>query len=456
MSTKKQKGQAVVETAILLPVLLGLSFMMVDAGRGFSIQNAMNAAVRDEARMAAVDPRFSPSYKAPEGQTVDSMRTQAVREIHDRLFSKLNLPEKSPENMIVTVTIPGWNGAPGNLQEDPIVVRVDRSLPLLSTAALPAVLGANQVTLHAVSSAFAEIGRAVLINPELLNQDNPDIDGDGIANSKDPDIDGDGVPNEQDYNPYDPTVQYPSCRQDHSSPACTQADYCQYYQEGCTSDQNCQYFNQCTDSDQRCAVRNECTSSDQVCKMRNYCETAAQRCLVRNECSSDALCALYDQCESAWQRCVVRYQCESADQLCYAHKESCTDSDQVCRVWDNCQNDVQRCQVRNECSSDANCYLYNQCVDSDQRCRMLNQCTSSDQRCLDRNECADSTQRCLVRNECTSDIQRCQVRNECTSDANCQLYNQCTSSDQRCLDRGECTAEQQCRLLHQNCTVYEG
>src|SRR5438552_2516503 len=53
---RSERGQALVEAALLLPILCVLAMGAIDFGRAFYIQNALANAARDAARFASVDP----------------------------------------------------------------------------------------------------------------------------------------------------------------------------------------------------------------------------------------------------------------------------------------------------------------------------------------------------------------------------------------------------------------
>lgn len=74
MKLNDQKGQALVELALLLPLLLLIVFGITEFGRAFYIKNALTNAAREGARRASVsatDPTADPARAALAGYTRD-------------------------------------------------------------------------------------------------------------------------------------------------------------------------------------------------------------------------------------------------------------------------------------------------------------------------------------------------------------------------------------------------
>ena len=131
-----QSGQALVETAIALPILLILSFMVVDAGRGFAVRNIINHIARDGVRSLATDPRLNENYSAPSGSTHEDAINSAITDVTARIASRLalvnglstplsgggahvaaksgNLPSSGSG---IEVRIPGFGGVPGSIRD---------------------------------------------------------------------------------------------------------------------------------------------------------------------------------------------------------------------------------------------------------------------------------------------------------------------------------------------------
>jgi Flp pilus assembly protein TadG len=62
-----ERGQAIVELALALPVFLALTVGLVDLGRAVYVRNALGNAARDAARFASVDPANAACVKAVAG-----------------------------------------------------------------------------------------------------------------------------------------------------------------------------------------------------------------------------------------------------------------------------------------------------------------------------------------------------------------------------------------------------
>jgi Flp pilus assembly protein TadG len=87
---KNQKGQALVEFALILPLLLLLLFGVFEFGRAMFIKNTLNNAARAAARVAVVTPKLTDitydagNFSAPSTSTpVDNIQVK----IYDSLFS---------------------------------------------------------------------------------------------------------------------------------------------------------------------------------------------------------------------------------------------------------------------------------------------------------------------------------------------------------------------------------
>lgn len=71
---KYQKGQALVEAAIILPLLLLLIMGIFEFGRAMFLKNTLNNAARAGARTAVVTPKFDATHPAGMSNT-DSTKT---------------------------------------------------------------------------------------------------------------------------------------------------------------------------------------------------------------------------------------------------------------------------------------------------------------------------------------------------------------------------------------------
>ena len=83
---RKHKGQALVETALLLPILLILIFGIVDFARALYTKSSLNNAARSGARKAVVTPSLS-----AESGTLESSTTTTADTIRSNLYN--NTPE---------------------------------------------------------------------------------------------------------------------------------------------------------------------------------------------------------------------------------------------------------------------------------------------------------------------------------------------------------------------------
>jgi len=115
---RKQKGQALVEFALILPLLLMLLFGVFEFGRAMFIKNTLNNAARAAVRVAVVTPNLNDnSYNAGDLST-RSTTDNVQAKIYDSLFSidkstataSIVIARKSPttyaqSNDTVTITV---------------------------------------------------------------------------------------------------------------------------------------------------------------------------------------------------------------------------------------------------------------------------------------------------------------------------------------------------------------
>jgi Flp pilus assembly protein TadG len=94
----KEKGQALVEFALLVPIFLVLMFAIVDFGMGFYSWITVTNGAREGARLGAV--------------------LASSDEITDRVYDSVNLPDEATK---MTVTVTNAQGPPG----ESVVVQVD-------------------------------------------------------------------------------------------------------------------------------------------------------------------------------------------------------------------------------------------------------------------------------------------------------------------------------------------
>ncbi len=128
---KGQKGQALVEFALLIPIFLVLVFSIVDFGMGFYSWITVTNAAREGARLGAVQ------------------ATQ--QQIEDRVYATSDLPN---EGTNMTVTVSGAQGQPGGS----VVVQVDYVYDLITPlAGLVAFISAETIGPTLTLSSTAEM-----------------------------------------------------------------------------------------------------------------------------------------------------------------------------------------------------------------------------------------------------------------------------------------------------------
>ena len=103
-----EKGQALVEFTLLLPIFLLLLFAIIDFGMGFYSWITVTNSAREGARLGVV------------------MAT--AQEIEDRVYQTADLPNESTK---MTVTVTNAQGQPG----ESVVVKVDYDYDLITPLA---------------------------------------------------------------------------------------------------------------------------------------------------------------------------------------------------------------------------------------------------------------------------------------------------------------------------------
>ncbi len=101
----KQKGQALVEFALILPVLVLLVFGMVEFGRAMYLKNMLNNAARAGARAAVVTPNLPQT-------TSYSLAARGTDVIQQTMFDGLQYVDRSTAtaNVSVNGSNPAKNG----------------------------------------------------------------------------------------------------------------------------------------------------------------------------------------------------------------------------------------------------------------------------------------------------------------------------------------------------------
>ena len=105
---KEEKGQALVEFTMLVPIFLVLLFAIIDFGMGFYSWISVTNGAREGARLGAV------------------LATQT--QIEDRVYQTVNLPNEATK---MTVTVTNAQGQPG----ESVVVQVDYDYDLITPLA---------------------------------------------------------------------------------------------------------------------------------------------------------------------------------------------------------------------------------------------------------------------------------------------------------------------------------
>jgi len=103
-----EKGQALVEFTLLVPIFLLLLFAIIDFGMGFYSWITVTNGAREGARLGAV------------------LATQ--QDIEDRVYQAVSLPNESTQ---MTVTVTNAQGQPG----ESVVVKVDYDYDLITPLA---------------------------------------------------------------------------------------------------------------------------------------------------------------------------------------------------------------------------------------------------------------------------------------------------------------------------------
>jgi len=103
-----EKGQALVEFTLLIPIFLLLLFAIVDFGMGFHAWITVTNSAREGARLGAV--------------------SAAQTDIMDRVYQTADLPNESTQ---MTVTVTNAQGSPGTS----VVVEVDYDYDLITPLA---------------------------------------------------------------------------------------------------------------------------------------------------------------------------------------------------------------------------------------------------------------------------------------------------------------------------------
>jgi len=102
---RPQNGQALVEMAIILPLLLLLVLGLADYARALYIKNSLNNAARSGARAAAVIPHHqlyneSGALSSPATPTANTIRSNLFNGIPDSVTYTLNILDSTGTNPV--------------------------------------------------------------------------------------------------------------------------------------------------------------------------------------------------------------------------------------------------------------------------------------------------------------------------------------------------------------------
>jgi Flp pilus assembly protein TadG len=127
-NSRGERGQSLVETALVIPFLLLLIVLVVDASRAFDAFIVLTNAAREGARYAAIEPE--PTVDMIENFIVEDVLGSGTNITHMGLFSTGNV-ELERGAQVVTVTLsydfPLWFG--GLVGLDDLLLRRTATMP---------------------------------------------------------------------------------------------------------------------------------------------------------------------------------------------------------------------------------------------------------------------------------------------------------------------------------------
>jgi len=124
LSRMKQKGQALVEFALILPILVLLVFGMVEFGRAMYIKNMLNNAARAGARTAVVTPEL-------EKDIPYSLATRGTDAIQQTIFDGLQYVDNSTATARVLVNGSNPKATNGDIVTVSVTCNFDSVVPNL-------------------------------------------------------------------------------------------------------------------------------------------------------------------------------------------------------------------------------------------------------------------------------------------------------------------------------------
>ncbi len=479
-----QAGQALIEAALALPVLLMLSFLMIDVGTGFFVRNTMNNVARDEARILATDPKLNPNYRPPVGstQTPQQAVAQAISDAKTRItiriapIAGMGKP-LSVSNDGIQILVPGVNGTPGNLTDNPVEVRITRQLNLISANFIPDAAADRIINTSVSASAFVEKG--------TISGDINLVTENGRSITTETDLCQEG--------------EICTCETDKT--LCTREELCKFYDNErakCTLKERCDFFGECgckydiskCSNEELCEkgnTRSCCVAyggeggngkkpnGEPACSDSDYCwygtgNKISDRCCKvawNYFCPGNNSCEQYKYYLSllfpdplklgAYEKYYVNYFCCPLNP---APAECCDFSTQYCSNSTKCErSDINACcqlEPGQPGSEKCHCqYDINRCSSGSEFCQYY---PNSDQCCqFDQTKC-NGEQLCRLKGDlasCTTDCLKCSYASAKDPDACCRCRsdwcsdnNICTYYDQstrcRCLPGGEGTTSECC------------
>ncbi len=416
-----QTGQALIEAALALPVLLMLSFLMIDVGTGFFVRNTMNNVARDEARILATDPKLNPNYRPPAGstQTPQQAVAQAMSDAKTRItvriapIAGMGKP-LSVSNDGIQILVPGVNGTPGNLTDNPVEVRITRQLNLISANFIPDAAADRIINTSVSASAFVEKG--------TISGDINLVTEDGRSITTETDLCTEG--------------QICTCETNRA--LCTPAELCTIRLEiaSCNPQQKCDLFGECT-----CATKASlcnCTNDASKCTPEELCtvrKNARQCCITYGGADGTGI-----NPSTGKAACSESYRCDiyglKTDECCKLSWTYCEGGGDYCKVFTNAAEQNPAFEWHKNyycCISNSDKLTYPANSPNNPYCCAYNPaiCYSNSQKCLLQND----IQACCLLSVGESGAEKCSCKNDinrCDSGGVCIEHpdsSQCCNQD---------------------------
>lgn len=149
-SMKSQRGQALIETALTIPIVMLMTLFVLDFGRGIYIPSSLNHISKNGADWAATDPRLN----SLNGVTA-SDQSAAIADLTTKIENELSVYPGVGTGVTITICAPGINCA-GAAFVDPIKVTLNRAMELYSSILIAPIFGLTSITFNITASSFAE------------------------------------------------------------------------------------------------------------------------------------------------------------------------------------------------------------------------------------------------------------------------------------------------------------